>query len=178
MVGLLAWLQNVPHYLIVLVMMATFALIFFGMNQLRLFRGKQKKVDLEKFVLGVLYNSGVTLKKEQDEKAIFTFATTDIKGQVIVVAQPKDDPSFTMLGSRFEIAVEDQALLDKVTNRPESTVVEDLKIEMARFGVMYEGFRFCRVGDGVWGLAEGGLVPVETSKPKGKKKKSKPTSSK
>ena len=137
-VPFLAWLQSLAWYVIALSAIGAFGLTLFTINQLHLLRLRRKTKNIEDFVASLLIKLGVALRKDKNDKAKFQFTITH-SNEHIVIAQLLDNLDLLTFGIKLNVIEGDRELLDKVTARQESTVIEDLKIEMARFGVMYQG---------------------------------------
>ena len=62
----------------------------------------------------------------------------DSEGRPVVVCRLKGE-LFLTLGAKLLVSQEDQQRLDPITGDENSTILEDLKMEMARIGVGFEG---------------------------------------
>lgn len=140
MVGLLAWLQKVPWYLIALAVIAATGFAFWIMNQFNTFRERRRRQtkDIETMIRDWLYKNNFTIKNDPTTNAIFRFVARDEQGRPVVISQLKNE-SFLTLGAKLLISEEDQQRLDPITKDEKLTILEDLRIELALIGVGYEG---------------------------------------
>ena len=135
-----AFLQSWAAPLIIVIFVGTFGLTLFSLNQYRLWRGRRgiQIERIETVLRDWLYRYKFSITDDPQPKAIFQFVARDSEGRPVVVSQLKDE-LFLTLGAKLLVPEKDQQKLDSVTADKKSTLLDDLKIEMARFGVGFLG---------------------------------------
>lgn len=139
---LLAWLQSLPWYVIMLSPIGAFGLTLFSLNQYRLWQ-KRRSIKIEHIETAVrnwLYKGKFSIQDDPQPNAVFQFVARDEQGRPVVVCQLRVESSLT-LGARLLVSREDQQRLDPITGDENSTLLEDLKIEMVRIGVGFIGIQ-------------------------------------
>ena len=145
-VGPAIWvlLQSWPAYIIAPLIILTFigisSLILFFLNQYKLWQ-KRRGIQIgriEPMMRNWLYRNGFSIKDDRQPNAVFQFVARDEQGRPVVVGQLKGE-LFLTLGAKLLVSPEDQQRLDPITGDENSTLLEDLKMEMARSGVGFIG---------------------------------------
>lgn len=135
-----AFLQSWAAPLIIVIFIGTFGLTLFSLNQYRLWR-KSRSVQIEHIETVVrdwLYRYKFSITDDSQPNATFQFVARDSEGRPVVVCQLRGE-LFLTLGAKLLVSEEDQQRLDPITGGENSTLLEDLKIEMARSGVGFVG---------------------------------------
>ncbi|MFH1884193.1 MAG: DUF2299 family protein [Planctomycetota bacterium] len=141
-IGTVIWalIQSWAAPLIIVIFIGTFGLTLFSLNQYRLWR-KRRSIQIERIepmVRNWLYKNGFTIQNDPRPISVFQFVARDAQGRPVVVCQLKNE-LFLTLGAQLLVSKEDQQRLDPITGDENSTLLEDLKIEMVRFGVGFLG---------------------------------------
>jgi len=123
--------------LVIIVFIGGVGLTLFATNEYKKLRGK-RVTDFESLVQKWLYKYRFTIQNTPQPNALFQFMATDDAGRKVIIAQLQGDKEYLTIAAAFQIAPQDQAKLDRIT-RGNSATVEDLKIEMARFGIGFQG---------------------------------------
>ena len=141
-VPLLAWLQSLPWYVIMLSPIGAFGLTLFSLNQYRLWQKRRStKIErIETVVRDWLHRYQFSVRDDPQPNAVFQLVARDEQGRPVVVSQLRSE-LFLTLGARLLVTREDQQRLDPITRDENLTLLEDLKIEMARIGVEFIGIQ-------------------------------------
>lgn len=76
----------------------------------------------------------MTLRKMRTSK----FLATDPEGRPVVVARLRGDEAFITLGARLSVSPDAKAMLEEMPESVRLGMIEEIKIELARFGISYE----------------------------------------
>jgi len=139
-VPILAWLQSLPWYVIALSAIVAPGFTLFSWNQYKLWQ-KRRSVQIghiESVVRNWLYRNSFSIKDDPQSSSVFQFVARDQQNRPVIVCRLKGEP-FLTLGARLLVSEKDQQKLDPITGNEDSTLIEDLRIEMARTGVEYVG---------------------------------------
>ena len=135
-----AFIQSWAAPLIIVIFVGTFGLTLFSLNQYRLWR-KSRGIQIERIesmVRNWLYRNGFSIQNDPQPNAVFQFVARDAQGRPVVVSQLRSE-LFLTLGAKLLVSPEDQQRLDPITGDENSTILEDLKMEMVRSGVGFIG---------------------------------------
>jgi hypothetical protein len=137
--GIWALLQSWVAPIIIPLVIGVFALSIFAINQLHSLLTRRQIKNLERFVTDTFYKLGVSIKRDSNNNAVFQVTVT--KGEDgVTITQNKSSPEYLTLCINIAVAEKDRQELDMVTSqRP--MIIQDLRIEMNRFGVMYRGLK-------------------------------------
>lgn len=116
-------------------------IVFTTMNAVRKYRWG-RTINYENLIMKWLYKYGYSVQKISTDKVEWAIQSThkDTKeGFPFLVAVYKTEPDFVSIFVNFKFTPEDQGELDRITSQPNSTLLEELRIEMARLGFEYAG---------------------------------------
>jgi hypothetical protein len=88
-----------------------------------------------------LFRFGFTIGPASDADSLFRFSATDPEKRLVLVARLKDQEKFLVFAAVLRIQEEDTPLLAGLAGQPRAQMLEDLRIEFARFGIAYRGVR-------------------------------------
>jgi hypothetical protein len=155
-VVILAWLKQVPAYLIVLSAIAVIALGLLGVNQFALFRerhrrGFSKLTDKEKepAIREWIDIPGFTIKRsdvEDGTEAFFFYTIVDSGGRLIHIRRSKRDPDCIGMWADIPIPAESKEMHVKLTQYELKKLAGALTLEMLRLGCGYELSNFSKKG--------------------------------
>ncbi len=142
MVGRLAWLKNVPDYIIILLVLAAIALSLFAINQYSTYKkGRKKSISklsdnkIEKTIREWIDIPSFSIeRKELEPNVKFNFLVKDNQERKINVVRDNQIPEIIQLLARLKISTRTRPFnaseLKKVTGK--------ITIEMARLGIEYK----------------------------------------
>ena len=145
-VGILAWLQQIPWYLIASSIVITAVFIIIGINQVDTWKERHKKriskfsdKEIEDTVRGWVDIPGFTFKRlDVDEKvAYFLFMVRDNMDRQVHITRVKENPYYILLGADMSIAPTPD--MQKILTVTELTKLKGkLIMEMLRLGCGYD----------------------------------------
>lgn len=115
-------------------------IVFSALNQIKKHR-KGTIINYQQLIVGWLFKYGYSIQKILgDNRAEWMIKATHPDGRVpFFVSAPKTEPDFVAIFVDSQFVPDDQAEIDKITAKPNSTLLEELRIEMARLGFEYRG---------------------------------------
>jgi hypothetical protein len=147
-VGFLAWLQQIPWYLIVLSVSATVVLVILGINQCETWKERHKKrfsqLSAEEIEDTIYRWVGIPFFKVQkqdiDKKLLFfQIVVTDPAGRRVSISRQVEKPSQLELRSSVETLLEvEKMLFANLEKLEQEQIIFRLKMEMARYGIGHE----------------------------------------
>lgn len=144
-VGLLAWLQSVPWYIIALSTIIAFGAIFWGKNQFDVFRERRKKgfanqsdPQIEDVVHQWIDKPSFSIRREILPEAHFQFVLTDPQGRPVAITRLKNEPTQLQLSVRILLTEEQQCRIATFQESIRSGLISKLRVEMARFGIGFQ----------------------------------------
>jgi hypothetical protein len=140
-IGLLAWLKQVPAYLIILMTLSSTALVMFVINQYSIVKNRHKKniskfseKEVERMVREWIDLPGFSIERQpttNDE--LFNFVLKDKSGRNINISRDTGNPALLSLAARIRIFPDDKPIIDPVLKQ----IVREMKKEMVRLGIEY-----------------------------------------
>ncbi len=142
----LAWVQQIPWYLIALSAIAAIAIVFFIINQIHTWRERHKKglskysdKEIESTIREWIDIPMFTIKRTDvdESKTYFTFTVIDTEDRQFHIARNRKSPHYIgiftamSLDSKPEMSVE-------LTEEDIKKLVAKLSLEMLRLGCSYE----------------------------------------
>ena len=86
-----------------------------------------------------LFRYGYSLRDTRNEAFAFAYHVEDPQKRVFAVGMPTDDPDFVLLTVTLNASPTQQGFINDVMSDPKLSVLQDLRIEFARLGVLYQG---------------------------------------
>jgi len=130
------------------VLVAFFILIIWNQVAISLDRNRQEKlrnptVDLvEAGVRNVLYKDKFTITNTSDPNATFSIGAQDAQSRKFSVLQPRSDPGFVMIASKVFLTDEDRRRLEPILAPPTSPLLYEIRLELIKFGVGFDGVEY------------------------------------
>ena len=145
-VVILAWLEQMPAYLIVLSAIAAIAFGFWGVNQIHASRERRKRgianlndQETEKTIRNWLDDPFFTFQRKVDPNSLFQFVVTDEPGRPVTISRPKLKPTHLELATAITLSNEHRKKYETLSLGGKQKIMHDLRIEMARYGISYNG---------------------------------------
>lgn len=151
-VVVLAFISKLPPYQIGIVILALFALVFFGINQFKIYRagrvkglGKQNDIEIEDTIQNWLTKPGYKFEKKDINDPVFHndryfhFEVEDEWGRVVSIARPRVVPTRLDLSSAIYLAPDHKKHYENLNASERKTLIHNLRVEMARFGLVFRG---------------------------------------
>lgn len=150
---MLAWLQDLPWVAIALVALAAPGVALFGVNQYEEFRRRHSKPSppmsqwtterVESLLRDWMFKgTQFTIKDDPQPNAMFQFIAEDVFGLQVLTTRLNSHPDELLLWANLSISEKNRSKFDNLPEPIRSDLMEDLRIEMARFGIEYIGFDF------------------------------------
>lgn len=140
-VGYLAWRQDVPWYLLAVGVIFAAAGSLFLVNQSREWWATRRIRDdiwLSETISRWLLDAGFTLTKVSDEKRTLNFRVEDSRKRAFGIFRLRTKKDDVRLQFGLELTDEQQTAIGKLEDAEKQRFIEDIHLEMARLGVMYQ----------------------------------------
>jgi hypothetical protein len=138
-IALLAWLQHIPWYLIVLGIIVAVAATFWGINQIGIFQKRQNQVFLgknnekmESLLRKWLDKRHYPTQHKTNDKYLFYFVARDTQQRPIHIMRPQSNSAVIRL-----LLVQGEKELERFSTKRQEILRSNIGIEMARFGLRY-----------------------------------------
>lgn len=138
-IGVLAWLQQMPWYLIALSVIAAVGLVFFGINQFETWKERHKKgfstqsnENIESILRKWLDKRQYSSQHKTIENNLFYFVVTDKQNRPINIMRPEDNPAVIRL-----LLALDEKELEAIPVKQQNVLRFRTGVEMARFGLLF-----------------------------------------
>lgn len=122
----------------IIIFMGGIALTLIIINQYRALRGK-KETNFESLVRNWLYKHNFTIKDSPNDKALFHIIGNDEGNRIFNVVRLIKDKQFLTILVKYPVPDVFREEIDKLSEDPNLTFIEDLRIELIRFGIGYDG---------------------------------------
>lgn len=142
-VGFLAWLQDIPWYQLALGVIFAFGGSLFLINQFRTWWPTRRIKDdrwLSDAIARWLLSAKFSVTKVTTEDTIFHYHT-EMHGRKFSIMKTKDNPDDLKFSFILSIKENEQSFIDKLDNDTASKLMEDMRIEMSRLGVLYSNLK-------------------------------------
>jgi len=141
MIGWLAWLKDLPAYLICLIMLGAFGFSLFLINQYAILRDRTKRniknrsdKKIERIIREWIDVPGYSVTRIKPERNFkFHFEIRDAQNRHVNIIRGKNNPAIIEFAGRVKITSENQTLDELTLNE----IASKIKIEMARLGISY-----------------------------------------
>lgn len=144
---LLGWLEHLPRYQLLLLILFTIALVFLGINQIRIFQERRKRgiaevsdKDVDKTIRGWLDDPVFTFQRKMNPECLFQFVVSEEQGRrPVTVSRTKSKPSQLLISTSITLGVEHRKKYETLSNNEKDKIIHNLRIEMARYGIGFSG---------------------------------------
>ncbi len=143
-VAFLAWLQDIPWYQLALGVIFAFAGSLFLINQFRNWWPTRRMLDdrwLSDAIALWLLGSKFTVEKITTENTKFHFKVGDRFGRAFSIMKKNENPNDLSFSFRLSVEDKDIPFVDRLDTNIASDLIENMQIEMARFGVLHSGMQ-------------------------------------
>jgi hypothetical protein len=131
------WFASPYAFLTIPIVLLVVSLCFFLINQIQNMAHKKKK-DYRKIITDWLFQYGYAAKRNDHDAAVWQISVISSDGTPpIEVCILKNEPDFISIGIVCSISPEEIGPLTALTGQADSTLIEDLRIEMGRIGIEY-----------------------------------------
>lgn len=143
-IGWLAWLQNIPWYIIALSIIIAFGVILWIKNQFDVFRERRKKglanrsdQEIRETIRDWLDVPYLSVEPKDYPDKFFQFDVTGMHGIPVTVERLRTDPYLFNLGVKVTWEEKNKVKLKNLREPMRSNLINKLKIEMLRLGIQF-----------------------------------------
>jgi len=139
-VGTLALLQSVPWYLMALAILAAPGIVLWSFLQVKNWGGlRHQTVEQSgEIIRKWLDHTKLSVANSPTPEAYYRY-TVSLGPRSVSVYRRKSDPEMVMFGINLHVPKVDYATLDSMTDKRDSMLIKDLRLELARLGIQYSG---------------------------------------
>lgn len=141
-----AFLEHLPIYQLLLIVLVVACLVIFFVNQINSWKEKSKKKfskltdkEVEDIIRGWVEDPYHSIRKTDNKECLFYYIVTDVNGEGgIGVARPRAKPAQIEIACSVSLRPEQKTKYDKLNSEAKAKIVNNLRIEMARYGIQYK----------------------------------------
>ena len=143
----LGWLEDLPLYQLLLLILFTIALVFLGINQIRRLQERRKRgiaevseKDVDETIRGWLDDPVFTFQRKMNAECLFQFVVSEEQGKrPVTVSRTKSKPGQILLSTSITLGDEHRRKYETLSNNEKDKIVHNLRIEMARYRIGFSG---------------------------------------
>jgi len=143
----LGWLEDLPRYQLLILILFTIAMVFLGINQISVFQERRKRgiaemsdKDVDDTIRGWLDDPVFTFQRKMNPECLFQFVVSEEQGRrPVTVSRTKAKPSQLSIGTSITLGDEHRKKYETLSNNERDKIVHNLRIEMARYGIGFSG---------------------------------------
>lgn len=139
--GLLAYLEDIPWYLVALGVLAAPGLALWSiMNAQSFWRSRRQTVERsEPIIRKWLDRTKLSVENSPLPDTHHYHLIVSLQSHRVAISRPKDDPGSVAFAINLVVPDADQKPLDSMTGQGDSTLVSDIIIELAQLGIQWQG---------------------------------------
>ena len=143
----LVWLGDLPPYQLLLLILFTIVLVFWGINQIQILQERRKRgiaevsdKEVYETIRGWLDDPVFTFQRKMSDECLFQFVVSEDQGRrPVTVSRTKAKPGQLSLSTGITLGDEHRKKYDRLSNKGKDKIVHNLRIEMARYRIGFSG---------------------------------------
>jgi hypothetical protein len=138
--------EHLPIYQLLLIVLVAVSLVFLCINQIDIFRRNHKRAitklsdsEVEGIIRNWIDDPIFKFQRKINNECLFQFEITDEQERIITISRPKANPTRIELTSSITLGEKHKTKYSTFKQSDKNDIVHELRIEMARFGVSFQG---------------------------------------
>lgn len=138
--------EQSPKYLVLPVVVFTFAMVLLAINQYYAFAQRFKKplsaqsdASIKDTFIKRLIDEGYSVSEEQQKDVCFQLIVRDQQQRPVIITRPNTTKASIMFWAVIKVKDEDKSKFAGLPKQISSEMIENLRIELARFGIGFMG---------------------------------------